>query len=341
VNRNRGRARPFRSVRALLLSLSVAATLVATGTTSATAAAPGPFVTLLFSRTEMTGAIDCTPSATGVARLDTTVAPFLRSMGLTGTGTLETAQIRQSARVCVPNNWNSLMASWADATMLSTRFGWSFVSHTATYPETQNISSLPPGQQWDETCGSALAIDAHGLHGGHGLIAYPGAFALPVSTQQNFAQHCFAWGRRYDPAATTPVSAASTPPYWQQTGAFNGGPCNARTAPCYRFPLASGHRYTLPSTLIARVRALTPGTWATLQAFVLVTGTNPSGSTLRWDCRSANPARHWTNDNERYCYRDWQAVVRAVAARPAIRVTDPLTVGIAWGRPAAYSFPRP
>jgi hypothetical protein len=30
-----------------------------------------------------------------------------------------------------------------------------------------------------------------------------------------------------------------------------------------------------------------------------------------------------------------------VHARPDITVTDPLTVGVAWGRPATYSYPRP
>ena len=45
---------------------------------------------------------------------------------------------------------------------------------------------------------------------------------------------------------------------------------------------------------------------------------------------------HWTNDNERYCYQDWQAVVRAVQAVPGVIVTDPLTVGVAFGRPATY-----
>jgi hypothetical protein len=329
-------------VRAILLCTLTTAMLVATtGTLRAEGAPPGPFVTLLFSRTEISGAINCTPDNTDVARLDTTVAPFLHSLGMAGTGTLETATIGDTTRVCTPNNDQSLMASWADATMLSTDYGWSFVSHTATYPEPENISTLSPQRQWDETCGSAKTIVEHGLHGGHGLIAYPGATGSPAKTQEDFGQHCFAWGREYNPSATTTVSAASTAPFWQKTAAFNGGPCNDTAAACYDFPLSNGHRYTLPSTLIARVDALTPGTWGTLQSFVLVTGTDPAGSVLHWDCRSSDPALHWTSDNERYCYKDFEAVVRAVHARPEITVTDPLTVGVAWGRPATYSFPRP
>src|SRR5262249_39252077 len=56
----------------------------------------------------------------------------------------------------------------------------------------------------------------------------------------------------------------------------------------------------------------------------------------RWNCTSANPDRHWTNDNERYCYNDWQQIVKAIKARGNIIVTDPLTVGKAFGRPSAY-----
>lgn len=324
-----------------VLALVAAGLVATTGATPADAAAAGPFATFLFSRTEITGAINCTPNSTHIARLDTSVAPFLHSLGMTGTGTLETGTIRDSERVCTPDNDQSVMGSWSDAAMLSTSYGWSFVSHTATYPEPENISTLPPQRQWDETCGSEQAIDAHGLHGGAGLIAYPGATGSPALTQQDFGEHCFAWGREYDPGATTLARAASTAPYWQETAAFNGGPCNARSAACYDLPLSHGHRYTLPSALIARVKALAPGAWATLQSFVLVTGTDPAGSVLHWDCRSSNPALHWTSDNERYCYKDFQAVVRAVHARPSISVTDPLTVGVAWGRPATYDFPRP
>ena len=76
----------------------------------------------------------------------------------------------------------------------------------------------------------------------------------------------------------------------------------------------------------------------TMQAYVLVTGKNPaySSSPIRWDCTSTNVRMHWTNDNERYCYQDWQAIIRAVDARAEITVTDPLTVGVAFGRPATY-----
>jgi hypothetical protein len=310
-----------------------AATAPAAGT-----AAPGPFATLLFSRTEMTAADNCVPDNTGIAPLGTKVAPFLRSLGMSGTGTLITGKTGQTTRHCSHRN-ESLNASWADATHLAHAFGWSFVSHTATYPK--NWGKLTPAQLRAETCGSADTIARHGLPGAHGLIAYPGAAGLPTQVQADYSAKCFAWGRRYVKTGTTLQSAGTTPPYWQHTEAVAGGACNVPTAPCYTTP--RGFRYSTPDQIIAHVAALRPGQWFTLQAFVLVTGTNPSYRTnrTRWDCTSPNPKLHWSNDNERYCYSDWQKIVRAIAARPNITVTDPLTVGVAFGRPATYPSSRP
>jgi len=96
-------------------------------------------------------------------------------------------------------------------------------------------------------------------------------------------------------------------------------------------------RYAAPAEIIALVNALKPGQWLTLQSFILVTGKNPpyTRNGTRWNCTSPNPDMHWTNDVERYCYSDFRHVVRAIKAR-GITVTDPLTVGVAFGRPATY-----
>jgi hypothetical protein len=302
----------------------------------ATAAAPAArYVTLLFSRTEITAADDCVPNNAGIARLDTIVAPYLTSLGMTGTGTLVTNQTGDTARTCTHSN-ASLTASWADASALANQHGWSFTSHTATYPS--NLAGLTDAQSRAETCGSAKTIDNHGLPGGHGLISYPGAQPIPVSLQTNYAAACFAWGRQYGSKGTTLPAAGRTPPFWQRTIVPNGGPCNDSTAPCYTIPATGSQRYVLPSKLIGFVNALRPGQWFTMQAFLLVTGRNPAypTSSIRWDCSAASPRLHWSNDNERYCYQDWQAIIRAIAAIPGVVVTDPLTVGVAFGRPATY-----
>jgi hypothetical protein len=301
-------------------------------------ATAGPFATLLFSRTEMTAAHGCIPDDRGIARLDTTVAPYLQSLALVGTGTLVTARVQDRAQTCT-HFGDSLSASWRDATSLARNYGWSFVSHTATYPSAKKMASLTPAQAYAETCGSAATITAHRLPGANGLIAYPGTSGPgSAKLQDNYGQYCFAWGRRFNTSGTTDAAAARTPPYWQHTAVANGGACHDPSAPCYTISARGGRRYTPPSTIISEIRALQPGQWFTLQAYVLVTGTNPAhtSNSTKWDCTSPNPAKHWSNDVERYCWSDYQQILRAIAATPRITVTDPLTVGTAFGRPFSH-----
>lgn len=298
------------------------------------AAASKMYATVYFSRSEITAADACAPDDTGIARLDTTVAPYLHSLGMSGTGSLVTGKTHKTANNCT-HNGDSLTASWAQATSLAQTYGWHFVSATATYPD--NITALSPAQQQAETCGSANTIDNHGLPGAHGLIAYPGAAGLPTSVQATYGAKCFAWGREYDKSGTTTTAMGTTAPYWQFTRAFNGGPCNDLLAACYTIAAQGSTRYATPAEIIALVDALQPGQWLTLQSYILVTGKNPPyvHNGTRWNCSSSNPDRHWTNDVERYCYNDFQQVMRAIKAR-GITVTDPLKVGIAFGRPAIY-----
>jgi len=310
-----------------------------TGAARSAATAPGPYVTLLFSRTEISAADNCVEDDDDIARLDTTVAPYLQSLGMAGTGTLVTARTGDTTRHCTHYN-DDLTASWADATGLAQNYGWSFVSHTSTYPSLAKIESFTPAQAYAETCGSEATIAAHGLPGAAGMIAYPGSYTknpAVVNLQTQYGQTCFDWGRQYDHAmhGTTDLATASTtPPYWAYPVAVVGGPCNDPAQPCYTVHVQNG-RYTMPSTIIKQIERLKPGQWYTLQAYLLVTGTNPkyTSNNMRWDCTSADPAEHWTNTTVRYCWSDYQQIIQAIAADPAITVTDPLTVGEAWGRP--------
>jgi len=311
------------------------------GTASARSAAnpPGPFVTLLFSRTEISAADNCIEDDDSIARLDTTVAPYLKSLGMAGTGTLVTARTDATTRHCTHYN-DDLTASWADAANLAQNFGWKFVSHTATYPSLAKIQTLTPNQAQAETCGSAATIQAHGLPGAAGMIAYPGSYSknpAVVNLQTQYGQTCFDWGRQYNHAVhgTNDLATASTtPPYWVYPVAVVGGPCNDPTQPCYTVHVQNG-RYTMPSTIINQINRLKPGQWYILQAYVLVTGTNPRypNNNNRWDCTSPDPAEHWTNVTVRYCWSDFQQILQALAAKPGITVTDPQTIGQAWGRP--------
>jgi hypothetical protein len=299
------------------------------------AAASQIYATLFFSRSEVDGADGCTPDSTGIARLDTTVAPYLQSLGMAGTGSLVTSRTFLTKNNCT-HGGDSLTASWNQATALVQTDGWHFVSATATYPG--DISSLTPQQQQAETCGSAKTLDAHGMPGAHGLIAYPGAQGLPTAVQTTYGAKCFAWGRQYHKSGTTTAAMGTTPPFWQYTRVFNGGPCNDPTAACYTITATGSQRYATPADLIALVNSLQPGQWLTLQSYILVKGKTPSyvHNGTQWNCNAADPNLHWSNDVERYCYKDFQQVVQAIAARGDITVTDPLTVGIAFGRPATY-----
>lgn len=296
------------------------------------------YVSLIFSRSEVatsdgTRGTGCTPNDNShVAGLLTTVEPWLTSMGITATGSLVTSTVAATTRTCT-HYGRSEMASWADVSALTTK-GWSFISHTATYP--RHLSSLTPAQSYAETCGSAHTLDAHGVKGGHGMINYPGAQNPPVALQTKYGQKCFAFGRVYGGMGTQ--NAANTiAPYWGHVGAPSGGACPTISAPCHSVVGPEGAtKYTPVGRIKAKIAALQPGEWFAWQNYILVKGTSPAGSIAQWDCTSADPNLHWTNDVERYCYVDFQAVVRALAAKPGVVFTDPLTVGIAFGRPATY-----
>jgi hypothetical protein len=300
---------------------------------------PGPFVTLLFSRSEISAADNCVEDDDNIARLDTTVAPFLHSFGMAGTGTLVTDGTFATTRHCVHYN-DDLSASWADATNLAQTYGWSFVSHTATYPSAEKLQTLTPAQAYAETCGSIATIQSHGLPGAAGMIAYPGGEGKKANAairvlQKQYGQHCFDWAREYVPSGPTDITAATKPPYWQRTVVLSGGACNDPTLWCYNgVHIPNARHYTQPSAIIAQIQALQPGQWLTIQAYLLVNDRQPAYTQngTRWKCTSADPARHFTNEEVRYCWTDYEQIIRAIAAIPSITVTDPLTVGEAFGR---------
>ena len=306
---------------------------------ASTSLGQGPFVTLLFSRTEMSAADNCVENDTNIATMDGTIAPYLQSLGMAGTGTLVTKKTGDTTRLCTHYN-EDLTASWADATSLAQNYGWSFVSHTATYPGLAAIEAFTPQEAYAQTCGSEQTIAAHGLPGAAGMIAYPGSYTknpAVINLQTKYGQNCFDWGRQYDHAqkgVNILSTASTTPPYWIFPVAVVGGPCNDPAQACYNVHIQNG-RYTLPSTVISEIKKLQPGQYFVFQAYILVTGTNPKYTTNnnRWDCTSPDPAEHWTNITVRYCYSDWQKIIQAIAADPKITVTDPQTVGEAYGRP--------
>ncbi len=66
--------------------------------------------------------------------------------------TLVTKKTGDTTRNCTHYN-DDLTASWADATNLAQNYGWSFVSHTATYPGLAAIQNFTPAEAYAQTCG--------------------------------------------------------------------------------------------------------------------------------------------------------------------------------------------
>jgi hypothetical protein len=287
----------------------------------------GPFLTLLFSRSEIGTATRCVPDPTGSANLMTVVAPELARRGLRPTGSVETGITQNTARACVHYR-RTLAASWADLTRLRDSYGWAFVSHGRTWAT--NLASMTEQQQWSDTCGSLLDLERHGFWTADGLFAFPNN-RWSEEVQANVVSTCFAFGRRYG-SGTTSRTTAMASPYWQSTQGTSGGRCNDPALPC-----ASLHTittYRSPDRIRAELASLGTNQWLTLQSYVLVTGDRPG----EWRCNAADWHLHWSTDAERYCWSDYVRILDGIPS--GITVTDPKTVAKAWGR-TNYRVPMP
>jgi hypothetical protein len=299
------------------------------------------FVELLFSRTEETAADNCVRDDTDIALLDTTVAPYLQSLGFSATGSIETSPTQQSSLWCT-HYQSTLATSWDLAQELASTYGWTFISHSATYPTTWPTD---PGQQWDQTCGSAQVIDAHGLPGADAMFAWPHSYFNATALTQ-FVEPCFGTSRVFRNVPTD-VGTLSTPPYFQYAWQLLGGCLSAATGANQCGPVTidgSTLTYQDPQAVIDAIEALPPGRVVTLQAYLLVTGKSPpyTASKDQWDCTSSDPADHWSNDAERYCYSDFQEIMQALYDS-GITITQPLAVDAAFGRTgfSDTAVPRP
>lgn len=294
-----------------------------------------PYVSLVFSRSEMT-AMDgtaCAVDDANIVRTDAVVAPYLAQLGIRAAGSLETTPTRVTGYWCA-HYGESAAISWTEAQLLSKLYGWSFVSHTATYPKTAAAwLAMDPAQLYAETCGSALAISSHGLTGASGMFLWPRSDVDPAALP--FVEQCFDVSRTYHGMGVTTQAQVDTAPYEVRTLGLWGGRCNDPALPCAS--LTTPVPYMLPSTVIGRLDALQAGQWFSLQSFILVTGTNPAYKTnlSRWDCTSPNPADHWSNDAERYCYSDFQAIMAAIHQKIATNGLisgEPASIAAAFGR---------
>jgi probable HAF family extracellular repeat protein len=279
-------------------------------------AAP-PFLTLLFSRTAMHGATNCTLNDSNVVPAGV-VASTLAAKGLLPSGTIQTETTEPTTEWCGHYD-RTLFPSWSDIASLRDGYGWSFVAHGRH--RSDHLPDMTPAEQWDEVCGSQVDLIQHGNDRADGLFAYPNNAFTPV-LQADFAGRCYAFGRRYGNGLTT-RSAATTAPYWQSTAQVIGGRCSDTALSCSR--LAIGIKYTPPGVFISQLATLTSDQWYTVQSYLLVTGARAG----EWNCNGPVTS-HWSNDAERYCWVDYLQILNSIPSR--VIVTDPRTVADTWAR---------
>jgi hypothetical protein len=316
----------------VLLSVMVASVVVLILPQAAQAeTGAGPYLTLLFSRSAVTASSNCVANDTGVARLDTVVAPALSSLGLHPTGSIETGVTKQDSLWC-GHYKETQFASWSVAQQLANQYGWSFVSHTSTYRYNETMwYALSPQGIYDETCGSANQITAHGLPGANGSMAWPNGYVYDPAKAD--VQACFDFSRTFGNGVTDQATATA-PPYNEPARGLDGGACNDASLACYSYTFAHApYRYRSPVAMSQLLASAQPSQWITLQTYLLVTGSRAG----LWDCTSPDWRQHWTYDTERYCWDDYLSIVSSIPA--GVTVTDPASVGAAWGRVAPGHLP--
>ena len=346
----------------LVTALAVAAPAKASVSAQDATTAP-PMITIVMSRSEISAADNMIGSEpTGTCTQDNqniTPLPWVlkwmsqNTPNVHLTGSVETATTKDTANWCA-HYGRSLGPSWTQLQSFSSQYGMHFISHSADYP--QVWSSVPAGwfdpyagaygstladwQNW-ETCGSRDAITAHGLLGALGQYDWPNQH-VDATVDANDVSQCFYTERSYSPPlgstyVNTLASVQASPDaHTSYTRQLLGGSCSEvadPTNPCRNEIPGANWYYTPPRQIINLINSLKPGQAVNLQAYVLVTNTNPDYATNadRWNCTNPNPAYHWTNDAERYCFADFQRIVQALQNDPNVVVTDPQGVSVAWG----------
>jgi hypothetical protein len=286
---------------------------------------PGGALTIMFGR----GSIQATNFSCvilpGSVNLYTT-AKDLRDRGMIATIPMTVSQIGTgTGRVCSGGN---LYANWNDLATLRDAYGWTVVPRGLTNDALTDVAD--PAVLEANICGAIKPFRAHGHLRAWGMFAWP-QNRFTVELQQRYVTPCYAYGRRY----TGPYGTNNLPvpfPYWSRAVSVNGGKCADPSLPCHTFTPKGNRNYMQPKDLAATAAlARSKGVWVLLQFYTLVSGAyGRMGDRFAWDCRSSDPADHWSSYSEIYCWNDYQSVVRSIPW--GSRVTDPATVAQLTGR---------
>lgn len=244
----------------------------------------------------------------------------LQSHGYSGTGTVVVDRTNATSRYCDSANAYS---SWSDLATLRDTYGWTFVSDGLTH---NDITKMSAAQQQQESCGSLQAFTDNGHTRAGGLFAY-GDNRYNTTVQTNVVSTCFAFGRTYRGGRNFLSHMGA--PWFQSTNSILGGNCTQVGAPCYTAITTNVH-YNDPQQ-IANLFNVPGDEWVDVQFYRLVTGVSTFSPQWSWDCSNADWHLHWTSQTEMYCLNDFDWALAQIP--PSVVVTDPATVGAAWGRP--------
>jgi len=247
------------------------------------------------------------------------VAEDLETRGMTATSTVVVDRTGATTEQCIGGD---IYASWPDLQALREE-GWSLVSDGMTH---NDIVTMTLPQQIQESCGSLTAFSEYGFNAS-GLFAY-GDNKFTTAIQRTIVEACFSYGRTYRGGVNNRATMSSIG--FQNTNSITGGACNKAGQPCYTTIAGqAGKHYMSPVALTALVAGEKGDQWIDLQFYRLVSGVEHNGA-YSWDCTSTDWTLHWTSQTEMYCENDFDSIFNCVP--PGIVVTDPGTVGAAWGR---------
>ena len=342
-----------------ILATPAGAARIPAGTAAVT---PPPMVTITMSRSEISAADEALGRpAASCLRNDKNIEPMY-ALDATGapTGLLPwlaanapkvhltgSIQTRNTDNVSTKGYWcahygESIAPSWSTLqSWAQPPYSMHFISHSADYPQQWTTvpsywkGDLASWQDW-ETCGSRDDILSHGLTGAYGQFDWPNSITDPTVLASDVLP-CFYMNRSYQGISyINTLESVTANSNIATTRQLLGGSCTEvvdPTNPCRNEIPDATWTYTPPRQIITMIGALQPGQDLNLQAYVLVRNTNPTyqSNQDRWDCRNSNPAYHWSNDAERYCWVDFQRIVTAIQSNPNVVVTDPEGVAVAWG----------
>ena len=237
------------------------------------------------------------------------IADHLTSIGIVATNTIVPGWTDETEPSCI--NSASLVGSWETSAFLRDVHGWTAVPHGTNKVNLAQITD--PDELFNETCGSIPLLEEQGHTDASSFFNFPGNRRSDEA--EEVVATCFSFGRRYTgPQANSFDEVRSGDLI--KTYSVAGGTCLG----CER---THDGDYKHPQDIVNGVVGdPTQDTWGLVLFYKLVVGSKDAGH-QQWDCTSPNPAEHWTNQGEIYCWDDF------------VWVMDQLNIaGVDWVTPA-------